>query len=82
MNSQLAPLKKLRSQMPLEIIQRYHFNGPSVIEPENFRFINVSMHNLSVRQNVRFPADSLETYVMNRSWGEAQLSGETCVDDD
>jgi hypothetical protein len=81
MNSQRTRLKKLGSQKPLGIIQRDHFNGPSVIEPENVCFVDVSMHNLSVRQNERFPADALEAHAMNDSQRDAQLSGETSVDD-
>jgi hypothetical protein len=81
MNRQLASLKKLCSQKPLGTIQRDHFNGPHVIEPENFCFVDVGVHNLSIRQNVRFSADSLEAHAMDRSLGEAQLSGETSVDD-
>ena len=81
MNRQLAPLKKLCSQKPLGILQCDHFNGPSVIEPKNFRFMNVSMDYLSIGQNESFPADSLEAHAMNSSLREAQLSGEACVDD-
>jgi hypothetical protein len=81
MNSQPTPLKKLRSQKPSGIIQRDHFNGPPVIEPEEFRFMNVSVDNLSVCQNIRFPADSLETHAMNDPRRKAQLTGKTCVDD-
>ena len=43
--------------------------------------MNVSMHNLSVRQNVGFPADSLETQRTNDARRKAQLSRETGVDD-
>ena len=71
MNRQLAPLEKLRSQKPLGIIQRDHFNRPHAIEPENFCFVDVGLHNLSIRQDVRFSADSLETHAMNCSLGEA-----------
>ncbi len=81
MNIQPAPLQELSSQKSLAIIQRDHFNGPLVIEPENFRFMNVGTHNLSVRQNVGFPADSLETQTTNDARRKAQLSRETSVDD-
>jgi hypothetical protein len=80
-NRQPTRLEELSSQKALGIIQRDHFNGPSVIEPENFRFMNVSMDNPSVRQNIRFPADSLETHAPYYPRRKAQLSGETCVDD-
>lgn len=81
MDRQLAPLKKLRSQKPFGIIQRDHFDGPHVIEPENFCFVDVGVHNLAVRQNVRFSADSLEAHAMDHFLGQAQLTGEACVDD-
>src|SRR5262249_808799 len=81
MNGQLTSLKKLRTQKPLGIIQRDHFDGPPVIEPENFGFVDFGVHNLSICQNVCFPADSLEAHAMNRCLEEAQLSGEACVDD-
>ena len=66
LHSKPAPLKKLSSQKPWGIVQCQHFNGPSVIEPENFRFVDVSMHNLSVRQNERFPAEPFETHADRR----------------
>jgi hypothetical protein len=69
MNCQLAPLKKLCSQKPLGIIQRDHFNGPHVIKPENFCFVDVGVNNLSIRQNVRFSADSLEAMRRIVLWG-------------
>ncbi len=81
MNGQHAFSKKLGSQKSLGIIQCDHFNGPSVIEPVNFCFVDVSTHNLSVRQNVGFPADSLETQTTNDARRKAQLSRETGVDD-
>jgi len=71
MNGQLTSLKKLRSQKPLGIIQRDHFNRPHAIEPEDFCFVDVGVHNLSIRQDLRFSADSLETHAMNRSLGDA-----------
>ena len=80
MNSQRAPMKKLSSQKPFGIIQGDHFYGASVIEPENFCFVDVSMHNAPVRQNVRFPADLLEIHALNDVWWKTQLAGETGVD--
>ena len=81
MNSQPTRFEELSSQKSLGIVQRDHFDGPFVIEPENFRFVDVSMDNLSVRQNVCFPADSLETHTTNDVRRKAQFSGETGVDD-
>ena len=81
MNDQSAILEKLSSQKPLGIFQCDHFNRPPVIEPKNFRFMNVGTHNLSVRQNVGFPADSLETQRTNDARRKAQLSRETGIDD-
>ena len=81
MNSQPTRLEELSSQKSLGIVKRDHFNGPFVIEPENFRFVDVSMHNLSVRQNERFPAEPFETHGVNCPRRETQLSGETRVDD-
>ncbi len=80
-NSQRAPLKKLSSQKSPGIIQRDHFDRAVMIEPLNLPLVDVSAHNPAVCQNERLPADSLETHSMNCPWREAQLSGETCVDD-
>ena len=68
MNSQGALLKKLRSQESMGIIQRDDLDAPSVIEPENFSFMNVGVHNLSIRQDVRFPADLLKSHSTNNPW--------------
>ena len=81
MNSQPTRLEELSSQKSLGIVQRDHFDGPFAIEPENFRFVDVSMHNLSVRQNERFPAEPFETHTTNDVRRKAQFSGETGVDD-
>jgi len=77
MNDQSAILEKLSSQKPLRIVQCDHFNGPPLIEPKNFRFMNVGTHNLSVRQYVGFPADSLETQTANDARRKAQQNGVT-----
>ena len=81
MNTQSIRLEELSSQKPLGIVQRDHFNGAFVIEPQDFRFINVRMDNLPVGQNICFSADALEPHALYRFLWKAHLPRKTGVND-
>lgn len=51
-----------------------------MIEPLNLPLVDVRAHDPAVCQNEWLPTESFETHGMNRRWREAQLSGETGVD--
>ncbi len=81
LNSQATRSEELSSQQTLAIIQRDHFNRLFVLEPENFGFVDVGVHNLSVRQHEGFSTDPFETQTTNDVWRKTQITRETGIDD-